>query len=108
MDIDTKQHLLEAASNGASRAIASGATVALYGGYSATEIAAFGGLITAMLGLIWKLYVDHELLRLARQKQIEDTKFRELSYALDMARLDEHRAKHDEDFDEDINAVTGD
>ncbi|MDL2342457.1 MAG: holin [Patescibacteria group bacterium] len=75
MEFNAHEHILEAASSGASKAIASGTVVAVYGGFTATEIAAFGGLAVAIIGLFWKLYVDHQILKIARQRQISEENF---------------------------------
>lgn len=69
------EQVLEVASSAASKAIAGGSVVAVFGGFTATDIAAFGGLIVAVIGLIWKLYVDNQLLKIERERQISEDNF---------------------------------
>lgn len=79
MDPNLHQNALEAGKNAASITMASGTVASLYGGYSATEIAAFGGLFIAILGFLWKLYVDRQLIRIAEMKAEHDAKLNELA-----------------------------
>lgn len=78
MHIAHTQHAIEAAEGVSTKAIAAGATAALYGGFTATDIAAFGGLFIAACGLAAKIYFDYQLLQIARV-QISDEKLAELA-----------------------------
>lgn len=78
MTMEAAQQTIETASSAAAKAIVSGASAALYGGFTATDIAAFGGLFIAFIGLIAKLYFDYQLLQLAKI-QISDDKIAELA-----------------------------
>ena len=77
MDIpSTAQQAIETANSIATKAIVSGASAALYGGFTATDIAAFGGLLIAFIGLMSKLYFDWQLLKIAKiqvsEEKLED------------------------------------
>lgn len=79
MDLQsTTQQAIETANSIAAKAIVSGASAALYGGFTATDIAAFGGLFIAFVGLMAKLFFDWQLLKIARV-QVSDDKIRELA-----------------------------
>lgn len=67
--------VLQVASSVASKAIAGGSIVAMFGGFTATDIAAFGGVIIATVGLIWKLYVDIQLLKIERERRTSEDNF---------------------------------
>lgn len=69
------ESVLEVASSAASKAIAGGSVVAVFGGFTSTDIAAFGGLFIAVIGLVWKLYVDKQLLKLERERRISEDNY---------------------------------
>lgn len=69
------ESVLEVASSAASKAIAGGSVVAVFGGFTSTDIAAFGGLLIAVIGLGWKLYVDKEILKIERERRISEENF---------------------------------
>ena len=49
-----------------------GSASAVYFGLTANEIAAFGGLIIAIVGLIVNIWYKHQHLRLAKKKVEDD------------------------------------
>jgi hypothetical protein len=49
-----------------------GSGAAVYFGLTANEIAAFGGLIIAIVGLIVNIWYKHQHLRLAKKKVEDD------------------------------------
>ncbi len=49
-----------------------GAGVAVYGGFTANEIAAFGGLAVAVLGLIYNIWSKERMIRI--QKELAERK----------------------------------
>ncbi len=49
-----------------------GSASAVYFGLTANEIAAFGGLIIAIIGLIVNIWYKHQHLKLAKRKEEDD------------------------------------
>jgi uncharacterized SAM-binding protein YcdF (DUF218 family) len=49
-----------------------GSATAVYFGLTANEIAAFGGLIIAIIGLIVNIWYKHQHLKLAKRKEEDD------------------------------------
>jgi hypothetical protein len=49
-----------------------GSASAVYFGLTANEIAAFGGLIIAVIGLIVNIWYKHQHLKLAKRKEEDD------------------------------------
>jgi hypothetical protein len=49
-----------------------GSASAVYFGLTANEIAAFGGLIIAVIGLIVNIWYKHQHLKIAKQKAEDD------------------------------------
>ena len=49
-----------------------GSASAVYFGLTANEIAAFGGLIIAIIGLVVNIWYKHQHLKIAKQKADED------------------------------------
>ena len=85
---DLRQSAMEAASSFSGKVMGGGVAAAVYGGYTATEIAAFGGLLIALLGFGWKLYLDNQMLKIARERAKH-------SDQLDAAAIEEINARND-------------
>jgi hypothetical protein len=49
-----------------------GSASAVYFGLTANEIAAFGGLIIAIIGLVVNIWYKHQHLKIAREKADDD------------------------------------
>ncbi len=49
-----------------------GSGAAVYFGLTANEIAAFGGLIIAIIGLVVNIWYKHQHLKIAKQKADDD------------------------------------
>ena len=69
-----KEELAVSASEYTTRA---GAGVAVFGGLTANEIAAFGGLLVAVLGFAYNVWRGQQSLRIMRENKDADRKERE-------------------------------
>ena len=53
----------------ASRITTGGGSIAVFGGLTANEVAAFGGLAVAVLGLIYQVYRGQQNAKILREKE---------------------------------------